>query len=110
MKKAMKALTSLEPSQFDTKVSELKRSLYDLRVKKSIGQLEKPSKLRDLRRDIARIETMRRQKRAAAPPLVAPKTPVAPAAPKKKIAKAEKPVEKKAPVAKKTRKPAETAK
>jgi large subunit ribosomal protein L29 len=57
----MKPLAALDPAQYDTKIAELKRSLFDLRVKQAIHQLEKPSRLRDIRRDVARIETLKRK-------------------------------------------------
>lgn len=87
MKKPMKAIAALEPTQYDGRLAELKRSLYDLRVKQAIGQLEKPSKLRDLRRDVARIETLRRR-RALGQPVPAVPAPKA-AAPAKKAAPAD---------------------
>ena len=35
----------------------LRQELFNLRLQKASGQLEKPDRLRTLRRDIARIET-----------------------------------------------------
>jgi len=39
--------------------------LFNARVKKSTGQLENTAKLQSLRRDIARVETILREKREA---------------------------------------------
>ena len=36
---------------------DLRRELFNLKVQKATSQLEKPIRLRELRRDIARIET-----------------------------------------------------
>ncbi len=41
---------------------ELRRSLFNLRLQKATGQLEKPHKLRETRRDIARVETILKQR------------------------------------------------
>ena len=37
--------------------------LFRLRIQKSMGQLEAPDKMRTVRRDLARIKTVLRQKR-----------------------------------------------
>ena len=37
--------------------------LFRMRIQKSMGQLEAPDKLRTVRRDLARIKTVLRQKR-----------------------------------------------
>jgi large subunit ribosomal protein L29 len=41
---------------------ELDDQLFRLRIQKSMGQLEAPAKIRDLRRDLARIKTILREK------------------------------------------------
>ena len=45
---------------------ELDDQLFRLRIQKSMGQLEAPAKIRDLRRDLARIKTILREKEPAA--------------------------------------------
>ena len=42
------------------KEKQLKESAWKLRLQKSTGQLENPSRLRVLRRDLARVKTYRR--------------------------------------------------
>ena len=42
------------------KEKQLKESVWKLRLQKSTGQLENPSRLRALRRDIARVKTYQR--------------------------------------------------
>jgi large subunit ribosomal protein L29 len=42
------------------RAQELSESLWKLRLQKSTGQLENPSRLRTIRRDIARIKTLAR--------------------------------------------------
>ena len=44
---------------------ELDDQLFRLRIQKSMGTLEAPAKVRDLRRDLARIKTILREKQAA---------------------------------------------
>ena len=43
---------------------ELDDQLFRLRIQKSMGQLEAPDKMRTVRRDLARVKTVLRQKRA----------------------------------------------
>lgn len=51
-----------------TKQRELQEQLFKLRVQKSIGQLDNGIKLRETRRDIARVKTVIREKRAQSAP------------------------------------------
>ena len=44
---------------------DLGDQLFRLRIQKSMGQLEAPTKVRDLRRDLARIKTILREKAAS---------------------------------------------
>jgi large subunit ribosomal protein L29 len=41
---------------------ELDDPLFRLRIQKSMGQLEAPAKVRDVRRDLARVKTILREK------------------------------------------------
>ncbi|PWT86040.1 MAG: 50S ribosomal protein L29 [Blastocatellia bacterium] len=43
---------------------ELADQLFRLRIQKSMGQLEAPNKIRTVRRDLARVKTVLRQKEA----------------------------------------------
>ena len=47
---------------------ELSEQLFKLRFQKSIGQLDNALKIRETRRDIARVKTVLRQKQQAAAP------------------------------------------
>ena len=47
------------------KEHELQEQLFRLRVQKSIGQLENAIKLREIRRDIARVKTVLREKQVS---------------------------------------------
>ena len=44
---------------------ELDDQLFRMRIQKSMGTLETPTKVRDLRRDLARIKTILREKAAS---------------------------------------------
>jgi large subunit ribosomal protein L29 len=53
----MKELTQLVMDELLTKRRDLRQESLHLRLQQQSGQLEQPSRLRLLRRDIARIET-----------------------------------------------------
>ena len=44
---------------------DLVDQLFRMRIQKSMGQLEAPDKIRTVRRDLARVKTVLRQKRNA---------------------------------------------
>ena len=44
------------------KESELRRELFNLRMQHSIGELSNPMRLRQIRRDIARLKTIMAEK------------------------------------------------
>jgi large subunit ribosomal protein L29 len=46
------------------RVKDLDDELFRLRIQKSMGQLEAPAKVRGVRRDLARIKTILREKQA----------------------------------------------
>lgn len=51
--------------ELETKASQLRGELFTARIRKETGQLENTAKLRLLRRDIARAETILRERRGA---------------------------------------------
>jgi large subunit ribosomal protein L29 len=51
--------------QLETKQRELQEQLFRLRVQQSIGQLDNAIKLRETRRDIARVKTVLREKQVS---------------------------------------------
>jgi large subunit ribosomal protein L29 len=57
-------LRSLGADELGIKEQELADQLFRMRIQKSMGQLEAPDKLRTVRRDLARVKTVLRQKRA----------------------------------------------
>lgn len=51
--------------ELHAKERELQEQLFRLRVQKSIGQLDNAIKVREVRRDIARVKTVLKQKQVA---------------------------------------------
>jgi len=58
-------LRKLAPDELTEKVRETRHELFNVRVKHATGQLENTARLNTLRRDIARMETVLREKREA---------------------------------------------
>ena len=58
-------IRQLTPDQLTEKIAELKKEQFNLRFQKATGQLENTSRVRQVRRDIARLSTVATQKRAA---------------------------------------------
>ena len=54
----MKEITELSANELLTKRRDLRQERLHLRLQQQSGQLEQPSRLRLLRRDIARLETV----------------------------------------------------
>ncbi len=51
--------------QIATALGELKREQFNLRFQAATGQMEKPSRVREVRRTIARIKTLQGQRAVA---------------------------------------------
>jgi large subunit ribosomal protein L29 len=51
--------------QIDDEVLKLKKEQFNLRFQRATGQLENTARVREVRRDIARLKTIAQQKRAA---------------------------------------------
>jgi large subunit ribosomal protein L29 len=51
--------------QLDDEALKLKKEQFNLRFQSATGQLENTARVRQVRRDIARVKTIARQKRAA---------------------------------------------
>jgi large subunit ribosomal protein L29 len=50
-------VVELSQAELVAKGREMRQELFNLKLQKASSQLEKPSRLRDLRRGIARVET-----------------------------------------------------
>ena len=55
-------LRKLTSEDLTKKITESKKELLDLRFKQSTGSLEKPSKIHELRKDVARMKTILRER------------------------------------------------
>jgi large subunit ribosomal protein L29 len=59
-------LRAMSPDQLDEQVARLKKEQFNLRFQRATGQLENTSRVRAVRRDIARIKTVQAQRRSGA--------------------------------------------
>ena len=57
-------IRAMSPDQMEDAVLDLKKERFNLRFQRATGQLENTSRLREARRDIARIKTIAAQQRA----------------------------------------------
>ena len=62
-----KELKDLTIPELSAKGRDLRQEIFNLRLQQASSQLEKPGRLRWLRRDIARIETRLTQLRKSSP-------------------------------------------
>ncbi len=53
----MKELKDLTPPELTAKSRDLRQEIFNLRLQQASSQLEKPARLKTLRRDVARLET-----------------------------------------------------
>jgi large subunit ribosomal protein L29 len=56
---------AMTADQLGDQLATLKKEQFNLRFQKATGQLEKTARVKEVRRDIARIKTIARQKAAA---------------------------------------------
>ena len=56
-------LRDLGADELGTRERELTDQIFRMRIQKSMGQLEAPAKIKVVRRDLARVKTVLRQKR-----------------------------------------------
>jgi large subunit ribosomal protein L29 len=59
-------LKTMTPDQLQDELLSLKKEQFNLRFQRATGQLENTSRVREVRRDIARVRTLQRQKPAEA--------------------------------------------
>ena len=58
-------IRELSIDELQNRERDLDDQLFRLRIQKSMGQLEAPRKVRDIRKDLARIKTILREKATA---------------------------------------------
>ena len=55
----------MTPAELETKLEELKKELFTLRFQNATNQLSNPGKIADVKKDIARVKTIIREKQIA---------------------------------------------
>ena len=56
-----KELFNLSAGELDQQLASLKEELFNLRFQLATGQLDNPMKIRDVKKNIARVKTIQRQ-------------------------------------------------
>ena len=59
-------LKAMSTDQLTDELLNLKKEQFNLRFQRATGQLENTGRVREVRRDVARVKTLQRQKAAAA--------------------------------------------
>jgi len=54
-------IRELSRAELETRISEVKKNLFNLKFQKASGQLDNPMKIKNFKRDIAIIETVARE-------------------------------------------------
>ena len=55
-------IRKLSTEEINTKINESKEELFNLRMKQATGSLEKPSRIRELRKQVARMKTILKER------------------------------------------------
>ena len=61
----VKELRELTTEQINVKIEESKEEIFNLRMRQATGNLEKPSRLKELRKDVARMKTILAERKEA---------------------------------------------
>ena len=59
-------LNAMSKDQLSDELLNLKKEQFNLRFQRATGQLENTGRVREVRRDVARVKTLQRQKSATA--------------------------------------------
>ena len=62
----IKEIREMSAEQLAEKLMELKKDLFNLRRQHATNQLDNPSKIADVKKDIAKIKTVQRERELAA--------------------------------------------
>ena len=65
-KQRLSDLNAMSKDQLQDELLKLKKEQFNLRFQRATGQLENTGRVREVRRDIARVKTLQRQKPADA--------------------------------------------
>ena len=55
-------IRKLSTEEINTKITESKEELFNLRMKQATGSLENPARIRELRKTVARLKTILRER------------------------------------------------
>ena len=58
----IKEIRALTPEELDAKIYELKQQLFEYRLMKAVGNLENGNVVRGVRKDLAKAETVKRER------------------------------------------------
>ena len=58
-------IRELKNEELESRVEELEEEIFRARIQKETGQLDHMGKVRNLRRDLARVKTVLRERRAS---------------------------------------------
>jgi large subunit ribosomal protein L29 len=67
----IKDLRALSPKEIDEKIAALRQREFELSRQKAVGQVEHPEEIHNVRKDIAKAETVKRERELQ---IAAPKT------------------------------------
>ena len=62
----IESIREMTPAELNSELLKLKNELFNLRFQHVTGQLENPGKMREVKKDIARVKTVIREKELAA--------------------------------------------
>ena len=63
-----KDIRELTVAEAEAKLRDLRQEMFNLRLQQQTARLERPSRLREVRKDVARIETILSERRLQAAP------------------------------------------
>ena len=66
-----KEIRELTDAEAQSKLRDLRQELFNLRLQQQTARLERPSRIREVRRDMARIETVLRERQLRTAPVAA---------------------------------------
>ena len=59
----VKELNEMTVEELDSQLEEIKKEQFNLKLQQVSGQLENPARIKELRRTVARIQTIQNQKK-----------------------------------------------
>jgi large subunit ribosomal protein L29 len=68
------AMRDMTVDEIQVRIAELREEMFNLRFRNTMKQLDNPLKIRESRREMARLLTVLREKESAAPPKVEEKS------------------------------------